>query len=121
VLDQLPTEIKLLRKGPSSAVLVVAMDGDGVTIDQRLQETSAALTNAHVEPIEPSERVAVLVPCRNIETWLEFARCAAVDEQSDYKKGRRSTWSGQDLSIVGAVLAQSPPPKDDPPASLAAA
>jgi len=121
VLGQVPTEVQLLRRGPPSAVLIIAMDGDGNSPDERIEAVSDTLANADMDGINPSERVAVVVPCRNIETWLEFARCADVDEDTDYKGGRRAKWTGDDFAMVGRTLAQSPSPKDKPPGALARA
>jgi hypothetical protein len=121
VLHQVSNEVKLLRRGPKSAVLIIAMDGDGPSPDQRVAEVSEALADADVDQLHSSERVAIIVPCRNTETWLEFARCAEVDEDTDYKHRRRAKWTGDDFAIVGRALAQSPPPKENPPPALARA
>jgi len=119
ILRQIPSEIQLLRKGPSSAALIIAMDGDGAEEDQRVAEIADALDAARMSRIAPDEFVVVVVPRRNIETWLTFARCSAIDEETDYKRGRRSNWSGTDFDLVGRAIAQSPPPKADAPPSLA--
>jgi len=119
VLRQIPSEIQLRRRGPNSAALIVAMDGDGVNEDQRIGEVAARLGAEGMREIDPLEPVVILVPCRNIETWLHFAQCAAVDEETDYKRGRRSTWSSNDLDLVGRAIAQTPPPKPEAPPSLA--
>jgi len=118
VLSQAPREIKLLRRGPRSTILIIAIDGDGISPRERLEELSNSLKNANTDQIDPSERIAVVVPCRNIETWREFARCEVVDEDKDYKHGRRAKWSGDDLAAVGRVLAQFPQPKENRPRAL---
>ena len=116
--DEMPKEVGLLRRGPNSAVLIVIMDSDGASEEQRLKELVDGIADPSGNLAELMKRVAVMVPRRNIETWLEFARCSSVDEEADYKRGRRSSWSSADLALVGGAIGMSPAPKSNPPSSL---
>lgn len=51
-------------------------------IHRRLEER---LQNANIESRQMDERIALLVPKRNVETWIVYLQDISVDEQSDYK------------------------------------
>ena len=118
VLRQVPGQIALLRRGPRSAALVIAVDGDGADETRRIREVSDALRADGMNAINADDRVVIVVPCRNAETWLRFVQCTTVDEETNYKQGRRSMWTRQDFELVGRALGQVQPPKANPPPSL---
>jgi hypothetical protein len=121
VLKRVAGEISLLRCGPASAALLIMLDGDGASGDERFTALQKALSDAGADPLTPEARVALIVPCRNIETWREFAGCSVVDETTEYKKGRRSAWAAEQYKRVGLFLGRNPCPKENPPPSLAKA
>jgi hypothetical protein len=62
-------------------VLVVA-DAD---LQQRRRILEESIVKAGLEPISPSDRVVLLTPARNIETWAWCLLGNSVDETTDYK------------------------------------
>lgn len=52
-------------------------------MQQRLEEQSQ---NANIENRKTGERIALLIPKRNIETWIVYLQGTSVDEESDYKQ-----------------------------------
>ena len=41
-----------------------------------------------------------------------------MDEDTDYKRRSRATWTSEDLKLVGALLGKPTIPKENPPPSL---
>lgn len=121
VLDRVAREARALRRGPPSARLAVCLDADTGTAKDRHIDLDSRLKSAGLDDDRSRVSIAYVVPQRNIETWQHFASCEAVDEGTDYKPGRRSQWNSKDLRRVGALLAQDPIPKENPPDSLSAA
>ena len=65
--------------------LVVVLDGDLSGVEKRMAELGDKLVQAAVEPRAAAERVCILVPCRNAETWIHFFHGHPVDETTEYK------------------------------------
>lgn len=112
VLSQLQREAVALRARPPSARLIVILDADTESVARRRQEVLDLVAKANL----PEDRVAIVVPRRNIETWREFARCNPVDEETDYKHG--PAWTKECYRLVGQLLGEEPIPKPNPPESL---
>lgn len=75
------------RVGRRRAVLVVHVDADRLTVAARRAALMAALSARQLEPPQPGEAVAVLIPRREIETWIHFLLVGPpVDEESSYAK-----------------------------------
>ena len=118
VLDKVQKEAGALRCGPVSARLIVCLDADAKTVEGRREELCGRVSMAGLDDQRQSGSIVYVVPKRNIETWLEFGRCQAVDEESNYKKGRRAPWTSDDIRLVGALLGRAIIPKENPPPSL---
>lgn len=71
-----------------AAALVVHLDADpGHTVADRHRQLAEALAQAGQAPREPEERIAHLVPKRNIETWIHFYLDGPpVDEEREFAK-----------------------------------
>jgi hypothetical protein len=90
IYRQYPDEIRAHRRRQSENVaLIVGADADCDAPQQMMQLMGEALQSAELEPRAPQERVAMLVPKRNIETWLLFLSGKGVDEDTDYKNQAR--------------------------------
>lgn len=86
VREQFPVEVQSLRKRPFIlAGLIAVIDCDSHAAAERVTQLSQSLRNAGEEALEDSERVALLTPRRNIETWLFHLLGNEADEFSDYK------------------------------------
>jgi hypothetical protein len=98
VLQQYPVEIKAYRiaRAKKSTWLIAAIDADKGTVTRRLRQFSLHQQNAedkHVREFDiQREKIALLVPRRNIETWLLFLSSLPaqdgqpINEIKDYKK-----------------------------------
>ena len=100
--------------------LIVVLDGDGSTVEQRLAELDSKLDEARVLRRDAAERVCILVPCRNGETWIHFFHGNAVDEVSNDK----FLYKGDAIarSVAGQAFAgwlQAPPSPGSPSALVA--
>ena len=85
VLQRHPVEVNAQRSVLGSSALVVVIDADDFSpaerksqLDNRLQEEGQATRLA-------TEHIAIVVPSRNIETWIWHLQGNAVDEGTDYK------------------------------------
>ena len=54
-------------------------------MEQRVAQLQLALQDMGLQPCGPKERVAHLLPKRNVETWLLCLNGESVDEVTDYK------------------------------------
>lgn len=87
VREQYPKELRALRAATVNAVLIVMIDGDpaaGPTERSRQLDTSCRQFD--IPPRRSGEPVAVLVPKRNIETWLAYLDGTTVNETDNYPR-----------------------------------
>lgn len=105
-----PTELIANRRRASSALIVV-LDADSLELEKRLRQLRDVLEHARVPPPGGDERVCILVPRRNIETWIAYlVKQLPVDEVTDYKDPE----TGPLARRAGELLAENP--KQDLPA-----
>lgn len=65
-----------------NVILVVITDADKHTYEHRFK----TLTDTLTESLSKEEKIVVLIPARNIETWFRYAdNPVECDEQTDYK------------------------------------
>lgn len=87
VRENYPKEVKAYRsKNYLSGMLVVLIDADKKTVEERLKQLDAALTADSQELRKPDEKIAIFVPKRNIETWIHHLQGENVDEETEYAK-----------------------------------
>jgi hypothetical protein len=87
VRKRFPLELKAHRSRPVSQALVVLIDGDDQGTVARLQRLGQACREAGVAERTQEERVAVLIPTWNIETWLAYLEGEKVGEgRRDYPR-----------------------------------
>ncbi len=90
VRKRLVTEVKQHRQkssyGNDGILLVAMVDADNYSVEERIEQLSRQLEQHGLDRIWPDEKIAVLVPKRNIETWLEYADDQSVDENTAYPK-----------------------------------
>lgn len=70
------------RSSVVSSLLIVVTDADTLTVEHRRGTLLATLK----EPLAATDPVTLLIPKRNIETWIRWLCGTDVDEQTDYKK-----------------------------------
>ncbi len=80
------------RQARALTALTVIIDADTRTVQGRLNQLDQALTDSGQQTVADTERIARLIPKRNVETWILCLNEQAVDEGTDYT-GTRSNWN----------------------------
>jgi len=94
VRKQFPEEIKAYRRRQAKAQtgLIFMIDADAHTLRERLSQLEQALTESNQRRVDEHERVAQLVPKRNVETWILCLNDeSGLDENTDYT-GTQRDW-----------------------------
>ena len=86
VREEYPRQLRALRASTVNAVLVVMIDGDTGGLTKRMRQLDESCRLLDVPPRTPTDPIIVLVPKRNIETWLAYLGGATVDETTSYPK-----------------------------------
>lgn len=88
VRTQYPVEVKAYRQNRNrvSVGLVVVIDADTSTPQQRLDWLARTLAEDSQESRQPDEAVAIFVPKRNIETWIHYLQEETINEEEAYSK-----------------------------------
>lgn len=83
-----PNEVRAYRGRQSKAVtvLIVVIDADNETVENRQLQLDSAAKSAGLPPRDISELIVYLIPKRHIETWLAFFdNSDDVNETEKYK------------------------------------
>ena len=94
VRKRFPKELRAYRarRGAVAQALIVMMDGDSRGVRGRVTELDDVCRQEGVEVRHPDERVLVVVPTWNIETWLAYLGGETVDEANrTYPRLRRES------------------------------
>jgi len=68
-------------------VLIVVTDADNYTFDEHLQTLNQTLTKNLYKQLSKDDKIIVLIPARNIETWFRYAdNPEDCNENKDYKQ-----------------------------------
>ena len=90
VRERYPIEVKELRPRAKrmDVALLVAIDGDGRTVEDRQKQLADQLATAELVPRAAAEKIVHLIPLRNIETLIEYLldTTKGVDEEKKYPK-----------------------------------
>ncbi|MBA3975355.1 MAG: hypothetical protein C0504_14210 [Candidatus Solibacter sp.] len=87
------------RAATASTELIVVVDADSGTVENRSRQLAKALSNGGQETRNETEPIVHLIPRRNIETWILCLAGQVVDENADYKQR-----TGVDEMIKPAAL-----------------
>lgn len=87
------------RSTRAATALVVMIDADVGSVDQRLEQLRQALVEAGSEARSAAEKIAHLVPKRNIETWILCLNGSRVNEDTDCRN-----LQGIDKQIQNAAI-----------------
>jgi len=93
-------ELTTLRKRHVRSGLLTMIDADGRTVDERLKQLEKACCEAEIEFIRKDEAVALVVPRRNIETWIRYLEGEHVDEDTQYTKLKKARQCANAVSIL---------------------
>ncbi len=68
------------------------IDADNNTVQDRFNQLDQALQGEGMPIVELKDRIARLVPRRNVETWILYLTGSVVDEDTDYRNSM-SDWN----------------------------
>ena len=90
VRERYPAELKALRQRTARAgtALLVMIDADKRCVADTAKWLDTICGEQGVAARDQNDKAAVLIPRRNIETWIHFLDGDAVDEDTEYKKLR---------------------------------
>jgi hypothetical protein len=122
VRERYPEETKIQRSraNHTSASLIAVIDADTLSVEQRRQQLGVALANAGLESRDTEERIAFVIPRRNIESWVHFAETREIDETTDFKPRYRET-KARNAADVAIDACRTNADQSQIPPSLAAA
>jgi hypothetical protein len=106
-------EVNRYRSRQAKTALIVAIDADAHTVQERLTQLDQALRDSAKQPVGDDEQIARLVPKRNIETWILCLNGKNVDEETDYKQTRHD-WN-ELIPPASETLSEWTQPKAIPP------
>lgn len=86
ILKDVAREVRHARKSPPKRALVIVIDGDSRGLASRQRAINLALKEDQIDNLNSGDRVAVVVPCRNIETWVHHFAGNMANEVDDYEK-----------------------------------
>jgi hypothetical protein len=115
VRERFAIEVEAYRGRRAKTKLIVVIDADTRSVQQRISQLDQALREAGAPPISNNEEgIARLVPRRNIETWILCLNDVQVDEDTDYKR-TRDNWNEMMRSAVGTLYTWARPRAPLPP------
>jgi hypothetical protein len=93
VLDEFPNELRVFRSRQTKAesLLIVVIDADNASVENRRRELNERAERAGLEPIQKDEAIALLVPKRHIETWIRALLGDTVKEDDICKTNKSLT------------------------------
>lgn len=78
------------RQARAESALIVMIDADTRSVQDRWNQLDQALKDNNTPAIGRGERIARLVPRRNVETWILCLNGQDVNETTDYSREKRS-------------------------------
>ncbi len=96
------------RNRHAQTALIVVVDADMNTVQERLTQLDRALAEDDQSAIDHDEQVVRLIPKRNVETWILCLNMENVDEVTDYKTSRPD-WSNLIQRAALSLFAWSRP------------
>lgn len=88
VRERYPVELRAIR-AVQNAYLIVVTDADSRPTQERRAQLEAECEREGIPQRREDDRVLVIVPRRNIETWLAYLDGEDVDESCSYPRLRR--------------------------------
>ena len=77
------------RKARAASALIAVIDADTRSVQQRHNEFKEACSEKNMPFRNDDDSIAIIVPKRNIETWVYYLEGNAVDEDTLYPKLQR--------------------------------
>jgi hypothetical protein len=93
VIREFPRELIACRRrhqGFADTLLILVADADDFEVEARRQHLEKSLEDAQLDPMAPDDPLVLLIPRRNIETWIHSALGEGVNETDDYKRSKHA-------------------------------
>lgn len=91
VRETYPDEVAAYRQSTMAVGLVTAIDADENTVRFRYRQLNEELATKDLEHRKSEEQICLLVPKRNIETWIHALFGKEVNEQDEYSKLKKES------------------------------
>lgn len=123
VRERHPEEAKLQRSraNHTNASLIAVIDADTLSVEQRVRQLDDALHGVGHVRRQGHERIAIVIPRRNIESWVHFAETREIDETTDFKQRYRGTKACRNAADVAIDACRTNADQSQIPPSLAVA
>lgn len=123
VRTQYPVEVKAYRQNRNrvSIGLVVLIDADRGTLQERLNQLAGLLEEDAQEKRRSDEAIAIFISKRNIETWIHYLQGETVNEEDAYAKfDKNETVCKTDVEDLADRCYSRDLPEEAPPSLHAA-
>lgn len=120
VREQFVKELRNYSRRTVQYTVAAIVDGDTIGTIERIQQFDNECTEQGVPVRSAADEVAIIVPTRNIETWISYLKGEDVDEDSIYSKLRYESECQPAVDELLKMCKASGLP-DDAPSSLKAA
>lgn len=116
VRERYPTELKALRQRSARAgsALLVMIDADTKSVEETAKWLDVICSEQGVAVRNQNDKAAVLIPKRNIETWIHFLNGKTVDETTAYGKLRYESECKPGVDSLFEICSQGKCPADFP-------
>jgi hypothetical protein len=109
VRERFAIEVEACRRRKAETKLIIVIDADTRTVQQRISQLDQALSQAGIEPIsDDTETISRLIPKRNIETWILCLNEVPVNESDNYKE-KHQNWTSLTTPAVTKLYAWTRP------------
>jgi hypothetical protein len=122
VRQTFPEELRIYqqRKQRAASALIVIIDADTYTVQQRINELQHECGLKQIPFRGSNDTVAFVVPKRNIETWIHFLNGHPVNEEDPYAKYDNERECQSAVNILVGLCKSSGLTAEAPPSLKAA-
>jgi len=86
VRNRYPHELKAIRRRHAMLTLITAIDADTKERNEIIRSLDAVCAGSGIEPNTDRDNVALVIPKRNIETWITWLNGQPVDETTAFPR-----------------------------------
>ncbi len=91
VRKEFPNQLIALRGRHAKTDLIVVIDADISEVSSIKSKLNSSCSELNITQRNDTERVAFIIPKRNIETWIHYLNGNEVNEQSVYPKQQKES------------------------------
>lgn len=109
------------RANHTKASLIAVIDADTSGVEQRRRQLDGALDAAGLSARNAEERIAIVIPRRNVESWVHFAVRREIDETTDFKHRYPAVDACKDAAALAIEVCRTTTDHNHAPPSLVTA